>query len=136
MKSVWIGWNYKQGEKEPVIPREFHGAKHIEGEALHPAGHDPFACTKTGYGPWYDKIAHFLPDRAPSSAGEEIQAEYYIPYKNFPNAVRAMFKIRKEFNHLVRISEMRMMCQDNLPMSQAKDGPVIGLHCTMFKEPE
>jgi hypothetical protein len=54
-----------------------------------------------GSGLWKDKIYHFLPDKPPSSAGEEMHSEFFVPYKNFREAIEALYLIRDSFKHLV-----------------------------------
>ena len=58
----------------------------------------------------------------------------FVPYKDVPAAVKKLYSIRDKFLHLVQITEMRMSAKDGIPMSQAKNGPVVGIHFTMKKE--
>lgn len=136
LHSVWVGQKYAPEAKPPAIPDTFFGAKHITAEKHHPCpGQDPYACIAPGHGSWTTKLCHFLPDRVPSSGGNEIQVEYYVPYRNFLKAFQALYAIRDKFQHLVQITEIRTMAKDGLPMSQAKNEPVIGIHFTCFKDP-
>lgn len=42
-------------------------------ETTHPVpGRSSDPCVKSGFGMWSDKIYHFLPDKPPSSDGDEI----------------------------------------------------------------
>jgi xylitol oxidase len=58
---------------------------------------DPMACIPTGRGPWNERIIHFLPDKEPSAAGNEIQSEYFVKYENYVDAVNALYKIKDTF---------------------------------------
>jgi len=72
MNSVWVGQRFVDG-KCPEKLDVFWGAKHITTNNTHPVpGRDASPCITTGVGTWIDKIIHFLPDRPPSSAGDEI----------------------------------------------------------------
>jgi xylitol oxidase len=132
MNSVWMGQKYTA--VKPPIPTNCYSASHIPGTQLHPVpGQDPIACVHTGYGSWTGKLNHFLPDYPPSSAGNEIQAEYFIPYRHLKAAVQALWDIRHRFSHLVQITELRAVAQDNLPMSQAKNEAAGAIHFTLVK---
>jgi len=75
---------------------------HITTSNIHPVpGRDSSCCTTTGGGTWIDKIIHFRPDRPPSSAGDEIQTEYFIPVEKLGDAMNDLYKIKKNFEHLV-----------------------------------
>ena len=101
MNSVWIGQKYMPNDAKPVIPKEFYGAKHVTTERHHPADKDPFACVSVGHGSWTEKIVHFLPDKAPSSGGDEIQVEMFEPYNSLPAAINKLYGLRAHFLHLV-----------------------------------
>lgn len=54
-----------------VCQPEFYGAKLVHH--IHPVpGRSADPCVTSGLGMWYDKIYHFLPDKPPSSDGDEI----------------------------------------------------------------
>lgn len=51
-----------------------------------------------------------------------------------PFFLKVMFKLcanRSLFMDLVQITKFRMMAEDGIPMSQAKNEPVVGMHWTM-----
>jgi alditol oxidase len=128
MSSTWVGRKYYPSEDTtpPIIPKDLFGAQHCPGRQYHPVpGQDPGACIITGYGSWTSTVNHFLPDHAPSSAGNEIQAEYF--------ALEALWAQRDIFADLVQITELRAIAQDDLPLSQAKHEAVVGIHFTLFK---
>ncbi|XP_066928285.1 alditol oxidase-like [Clytia hemisphaerica] len=135
MSSVWVGKKYYEGDPLPVKEIEYFGAKHITGNRIHPVpGRDSSVNVTTGVGKWRDKIYHFLPDKPPSSAGNEIQTEFFVPYEHFINAMEALYLIKDKFQHLVQVSEFRMVLEDNLPMSPAKHQTCIGIHFTWWRE--
>lgn len=72
-----------------------------------------------GPGLWREKIYHFLPDKPPSSAGDETHCEYFVPFENFMQAVEELYEIRDTFRHLVQILEFRMVAADDIPFSPA-----------------
>lgn len=134
MTSVWVGKAFAQGGEVPADEPVYFGAKHITTPTknIHPVpGRDSSPCVTTGVGQWKDKIYHFLPDMPPSSAGEEIQTEYFVTLEKFPAAMEALFKNRKVFNHLTQVTEIRMAKADNIPFSPVKgDEARIGIHFT------
>lgn len=70
---MWVGKKYFKGDAVPEKEQSYFGAKHIETEKIHPVpGRDSSPCVTPGEGLWRDKIYHFLPDKPPSSAGDEL----------------------------------------------------------------
>ena len=137
MNSVWVGKKYFVGDKVPEKEMEYYGAKHLDtpDKRTHPVpGRDSSPCVTTGEGLWREKIYHFLPDKPPSSAGDEIQTEYFIPYEHFVDAMEELYTIKDKFVHLVQISEIRMAFGDDLPMSPLKLKTCIGLHFTWYRK--
>jgi alditol oxidase len=58
----------------------------------HPVpGRSDAPCVDSGFGMWNDKIYHFKPDLPPSSAGDEIQSEFFVKYKDLPTAVEDLY---------------------------------------------
>jgi len=45
-----------------------------------------------------------------------------------------LYKIKKNFVHLVQISELRMARGDDLPMSPLKGRDCVGLHFTWYRK--
>lgn len=80
MTSIWLGKkvpmtevpeNWEKLTMNDVCEPTFHGAKLVE--RIHPVpGRDSSPCVTSGIGLWRNKIYHFLPDKPPSSAGDEI----------------------------------------------------------------
>ena len=136
MNSVWVGKKYMPNEIPPDYEPEYFGAKHITTPNVHPCpGQDPSACVVTGNGTWREKIYHFLPDKPPSSAGNEIQTEFFVRFEDFTSAMEELYKIRDHFLHLVQVTEVRMCKGDDIPMSPAKgSGDYIGIHFTWHRK--
>jgi xylitol oxidase len=112
-----------------------HGAKHIDEKRIHPViGRDALPCVTVGKGSWREKLYHFRPDAPPSSAGEEIQSEFYVAYKDFRRVMEELYKYRHAFKHLVQVTESRMLAADNIPLSPAKGQAVIGIHFTWVRK--
>lgn len=137
MTSVWVGNKYFAGETVPERILDYHGAKPINTptNTIHPVpGRDSSPCVSPGEGLWREKIYHFKPDKPPSSAGDEIQTEYFIPYEHFVEAMEDLYTVRDKFAHLVQVSELRMATKDDMPMSPLKHKTCIGLHFTWYRK--
>lgn len=136
MTSVWVGKKYMLNEAAPAFEPEYFGAKHITTPNIHPVpGRDPTACSVVGNGLWREKIYHFLPDRPPSSAGDEIQTEFFVRYEDFTTVMDVLYSIRDSFLHLVQVTEVRMCAPDDIPMSPAKGSTAyIGIHFTWYRK--
>jgi xylitol oxidase len=137
MSTVWIGRKFPDDGDPPFVGDTFYGAPHITIQRVHPVpGNDPSACVTVGAGSWKNKVYHFLPDQAPSAGGDEIQTEYFVSYRDFRDAMNALYAIREKFNHLVQITELRMIAADDIPMSPGKGTDVVAIHWTWFRRPE
>lgn len=82
MNSIWVGKQhlvengdfssfYELGDYTQVCPETLYGGTLVQ--KTHPVperSSDP--CVESGFGMWNEKIYHFLPDKPPSSAGDEI----------------------------------------------------------------
>ena len=116
MTSLWLGNRYfadpdeyaslvKQ-ELEEVCSKTFYGGNLVR--KTHPVpGRSDAPCVESGFGMWNDKIYHFLPNMPPSSAGDEIQSEFFVKYKDMPAAVAELYSHADKFRHLVQITEIR-----------------------------
>ena len=88
----------------------------------------------SGAGAWSRKIYHFYPHLPPSSAGEEIQSEFFVEYHDLPAALEDIYSIADEIRHLVQITEIRAVDQDDIPLSPAKGQKVVGIHFTWYRD--
>jgi len=102
MTTVWCGFKYAQPHRQPGVESMFYGAHHIGQERVHPVkGRDASPCVNVGPGLWREKLYHFRPDAPPSSDGDEVQSEFYVPYKDFRKVLESLYEIRHVFKHLV-----------------------------------
>lgn len=133
--SVWCGHKYQEGGDCPQYVDVIHGARHIEEERIHPViGRDALPCVTVGKGSWREKLYHFRPDAPPSSAGDEIQSEFYVAYSDYRKVMEELYKFRHAFKHLVQVTESRMLAADDIPLSPAKGQAVIGIHFTWVRK--
>lgn len=84
-------------------------------------------------GPWHERLPHFKLDFTPS-AGEELQAEYFVPRANGYDAIAAVYALREKINPLIQISEVRSIAADNLLMSPMREQDSIAIHFTWKKD--
>ncbi len=134
MSTVWIGRKHSGGGERPTRPDRFYGAPHIAEQSVHPVpGNRPSACVTVGDGTWKNKVYHFLPDQPPSADGDEIQTEFFVRYQDFREAMDALYAGRDRFQHLVQITEIRMVAGDDIPMSPAKGSDVVAIHWTWHR---
>ena len=79
---------------------------------------------------WHEKIYHFWPHKAPSSAGYEIHTEFFVAISDLPAAMHALYEIAELFRDYVQITELRAVKADNTPLSPANGRDVMGIHWT------
>ena len=98
MTTAWLGQRvsveYYEENKDKNPCKPFHGARLVD--RVHPVPHPgnlPEACVATGVGMWNDKIYHFLPEKQPSSGGDELQSEFFVSYKDFPEVVGKIYAL-------------------------------------------
>ena len=84
-------------------------------------------------GPWHERLPHFRMDFIPSS-GEELQAEYFVPYQQAHAALRAIAQIREHIAPLLHTSEVRMIAADDLWMSPCYQQDCVSIHFTWKKD--
>lgn len=110
MTSVWLGSRYISITDDYSIALAttldencndfFHAGKLVL--KTHPVpGRSDEPCVESGFGMWNDKIYHFLPDQPPSSAGDEIQSEFFVDYADMPAAVRDLYSHADKFRDFV-----------------------------------
>jgi len=117
INQVWV--KKRVTPEDPAdAPAELFGAKAATKD-LHPIeAISAVNCTpQMGVaGPWHERLPHFKLDFTPS-AGEELQAEYFVPRANAYEAIAAVYDLRRYVNPLIQISEVRSIASDNLLMS-------------------
>ena len=121
MTSAWLGkkvdMDFYREHKDEKICGAFHGAHLVD--RIHPSGYNAEACVWTGVGMWNDKIYHFLPDKEPSSAGNEIQTEFFVSYDDFPEVVGKIYALQPVLEEALQITEIRAVKADDIPLSPA-----------------
>ncbi len=131
VNQIWIKRVIKEGESFTPAP-EFFGAT-LATRNIHPIIEiSAENCTEQMgvSGPWYERLPHFKMGFTPSS-GEELQAEYFIPHQNAPEAIKAVETLRNEIKPLLMISEIRTIDADNLWMSPCYHQPSVSIHFTL-----
>lgn len=135
INEVWIKNRIEEDSGSAVIAPEFYGAK-LATKNMHPVEHlGAENCTEQmgKPGPWYERMPHFKMGFMPS-AGEELQAEYFIPIEHGFEAMMAMEKLSEKISHHLFISEIRAVAADDLWMSPCYKQPCAVLHTTWKQE--
>lgn len=104
--------------------------------AMHPlAGQPGGACTdQSGApGPWFERLPHFRAAFTPSH-GEELQSEYFVPRERAVDALDAVRSIGSRVSPLLFVSEVRSVRADDLWLSGAHGGDVVGIHFTWMPD--
>ena len=84
-------------------------------------------------GPWYDRLPHFrLAFRA--SAGEELQAEYFVPRRFAVPALHAINALRDRIAPHLMVSEIRSVAADDLWLSPFYERDSIAFHFTWKRD--
>lgn len=86
-------------------------------------------------GPWFDRLPHFRLEFTPS-AGEEIQSEYLVPRGQFPEAIEGVRGLSSRIAPLLQVCEVRTVAGDDLWLSEAHGGDVVGIHFTWVRDAE
>jgi xylitol oxidase len=125
--EVWLKYRMPAGKP----PQEFFGAK-AATKNLHPiAALSAENCTaQMGVpGPWYERLPHFRMGFTPS-AGNELQAEYFVPRRHAIEAILAVERLRDLVAPHLMISEIRSIAADKLWMSPCYKEPRVTIHFT------
>ncbi|WP_149276389.1 D-arabinono-1,4-lactone oxidase [Pareuzebyella sediminis] len=129
VSQVWV----KRRTDRPLKPlgETFFGAK-AATKNLHPITRlSAENCTEQmGVpGPWYDRLPHFKMGFTPSS-GEELQSEFFVPYKNALDAILALEQKKDVIYPHLMITEIRTIAADNLWMSPCYQTDCVAIHFT------
>jgi len=68
---------------------------------------------------WHEKIYHFLPDKPPSSGGDELQSEFFVPASKLPEVINRIYTLQPLFEDVIQITELRPVKADEIPLSPA-----------------
>ena len=130
INEVWLKSRVAEG-KSFDAPQEFFGAKRATRN-LHPIAQlSAENCTpQMGVpGLWYERLPHFRMGFTPS-AGNELQAEYFVPRQHAVEAILAIERLREQVGPHLLISEIRTIAADNLWMSPCYQQPCVTIHFT------
>jgi len=131
INEVWIKSRLEPGQEFQPTP-EFFGAK-LATRNLHPiAALSAENCTEQmGVpGPWYERLPHFRMGFTPS-AGNELQAEYFVPRKHAVEAILAVERIRDQVSPHLLITEIRTIAADDFWMSPCYKQNSVTIHFTL-----
>lgn len=104
--------------------------------AVHPIDGDAAACSEQlGIaGPSAERLPHFRIGFVPS-VGAELQSEYFVARDDALAAIGALRSIGDHLVDVLLISEIRSVAADDLWLSPATGGDVVGLHFTWRLDP-
>jgi len=131
INEVWIKTRVEPGQEFKPTP-EFFGAT-LATRNLHPiAALSAENCTEQmGVpGPWYERLPHFRMGFTPS-AGDELQAEYFVPRKHAVEAILAIERIRDQVSPHLLITEIRSIAADDFWMSPCYKQNSVTIHFTL-----
>jgi xylitol oxidase len=131
INEVWIKTRVEPGQEFKPTP-EFFGAT-LATRNLHPiAALSAENCTEQmGVpGPWYERLPHFRMGFTPS-AGDELQAEYFVPRKHAVEAILAIERIRDQVSPHLLITEIRTIAADDFWMSPCYKQNSVTIHFTL-----
>jgi len=131
VNEVWLKHRIENGKMFDAAP-EFYGAKRAT-KNMHPIAElSAENCTEQmGVpGPWYDRLPHFKMGFTPS-AGQELQAEYFVPHKNAVDAILAVEQLHDQVGPNLFITEIRTIAADNFWMSPCYKQDCVTIHFTL-----
>ena len=128
--QVWIK-EIVTNDRSIPIESDFFGAT-LSTKDLHPLkSHSAKTCTtQRGIpGPWYERLPHF---RLNSSLikNKELQSEYFVSIDNALDALFVIESLSDILAPLLKISEVRIICEDNFWLSPSYKQDCIGIHFT------
>jgi xylitol oxidase len=131
INEVWIKTRMEPGQEFKATP-EFFGAK-LATRNFHPIAElSAENCTEQmGVpGPWYERLPHFKMGFTPS-AGDELQAEFFVPRKNAVDAILAVEGLHDQVGPHLFITEIRTIAADDLWMSPCYHQDSVTIHFTL-----
>ena len=131
VNEVWIKTRLEPGQEFKATP-ELFGAK-LATKNLHPIAElSAENCTEQmGVpGPWFERLPHFRMGFTPS-AGDELQAEYFVPRQHAVEAILAVERIRDQVTPHLFITEIRTIAADDFWMSPCYKQPSVTIHFTL-----
>ena len=130
INQIWFKHDVTSGAPAALPFSFLEGAR--ASVKLHPiAATAPDFCTEQGIpGPSHERLPHFRPDHEPSSAGHELQSEYFVRSSDIAAALRAVATIGPRLKDCLMISEVRTVAEDSLWLSPCYQQPSVGIHFT------
>lgn len=131
--QVWVKTLAGVGQADEVAER--FGAV-AAGGPRHPVPDmDPVNCTPQlgEVGLWSERLTHFRPGFTPS-AGDELQAEFFVARDRAVEAMRAVREIGDRVRPLLRVTEIRTIAADRLWMSPQYERDTVAIHFTMVRD--
>jgi xylitol oxidase len=128
--AVWV-----KSRVEPGVPAPagLHGAIPADGPRHPvPAAGVPVAHTTPQLGvpgPWHERLPHFALAFTPS-VGDELQSEYFVPYRDAVAAIEALRAIADRLAPVLLVSEIRAIAADELWLSPSHGGDRVAFHFT------
>jgi xylitol oxidase len=84
-------------------------------------------------GPWHLRLPHFR-DEAIPAAGQELQAEYFVPRHQAGAALRAVQAVQHHLEQVLIISEIRTVAADRMWLSPAFERDCLAIHFTCHRD--
>lgn len=127
VRGIWS--KYRLPDATPLdLPDKVWGMTRNPGQ-LEVGKHTPLNTP----GPWSTRLAHFLPEAAPSSGGDELQSEYYVDRRYGVEAISALRKLGAEIDPHLRGTEIRTIAADDLWLSPCYQRDTLSLGFTWQK---
>jgi alditol oxidase len=134
IEQVWI--KRRVDRDEPPLGDRFFGARAAVAHR-HPIVSAPAEnCTpQLGIpGRWSDRLPHFRMGFMPSS-GEEIQSEFFVPFRHAVGALRAIRNLGERIEPELQVTELRTVAADELWMSPQYRQDTLAIHFTWKRNP-
>lgn len=136
INQVWIKRVVKKGEAIKA-EQTFFGST-LADKNVHPILEvSAENCTEQmgEAGSWYERLPHFKMNFTPSS-GEELQAEFFVPYQHAVDAIKAVASLRDEIKPVLMITEIRAIAPDDFWMSPCYHQKSVAIHFTLKQKIE
>ena len=130
VSQLWV--KRKNASNESDLGAELFGGKAATKD-LHPITRlSAVHCTEQlgKEGSWYERLPHFKMGFTPSS-GDELQAEYFVPFEHAEEALMAVEKIKNQVFPELLISEIRTIAADEFWMSPCYQKDSLAIHFTL-----
>ncbi len=113
------------------VPDELWGAPRLDVVELDPGR----VTTLTVPGPWSERLAHFVPEGAPSAGGDELQTEYFVSRSDAVAAINVLRQMGEKIDPHLHGTEIRTVAADDLWLSPSVGRDCLSLGFTWKKHP-